>query len=72
VLPLGKLPNLSLSFFFFKILFIFWQRQTVREHKQGEWEREQQASRQAESPMRGLIPGRWDHDLSQRQTLNDW
>jgi len=22
-------------------------------------------------PMRGSIPGPWDHDLSRRQTLND-
>jgi len=42
----------------------------VREHKQGEWEREKQASCRAGSPMWDLIPGPWDHDLSRRQTLD--
>ena len=59
--------------FFLKILFI-WQRETQRgrEHKEGEREREKQASHRAGSPMRGSIPGPWAHDLSWRQRLNDW
>ncbi|XP_077925546.1 putative ATP-dependent RNA helicase DDX60 isoform X3 [Halichoerus grypus] len=47
------------------------ETQREREHKQGDWEREKQASRGARSPMWGSIPGLWDRDLSQRQTLND-
>ena len=63
-------------FLFFKIyLFIYLtERETQREseHKQGKWERENQASRWAGSLMWGSIPEPWDHDLSWRQTLNDW
>ena len=57
--------------FFFKILFICLTER-VREHKQGEQqrEREKQAPHWAKSPMRDSIPGPWNHDLSQRQTLN--
>ncbi|XP_064448631.1 uncharacterized protein LOC123844460 [Mirounga angustirostris] len=47
------------------------ETQREREHKQGKWEKEKQASRRAGSPMRGSIPGPWDHDLSRRQMLND-
>ncbi|XP_077916301.1 neuropilin and tolloid-like protein 1 isoform X3 [Halichoerus grypus] len=48
------------------------ERDTVRTRtQQGEWEMEKQASRRAGSPMRGSIPGPWDHDLSEKQTLND-
>ncbi|XP_073740989.1 promotilin isoform X1 [Callorhinus ursinus] len=47
------------------------ETQREREHKQGKWEREKQASRRAGSLMRGSIPGPWDHDLGRRQTLND-
>ena len=65
-------------------LYIFWiffkiciylkerERQQEREHKQGEWEREKQASRWAGSHMQGSIPERRDHDLSPRLMLNDW
>jgi len=43
----------------------------VREGTQaGGGEREKQASRRVESPIRGSIPGTRDHDQSQRQTLN--
>ncbi|XP_054368779.1 quinone oxidoreductase isoform X5 [Mirounga angustirostris] len=54
-----------------KTLFIYFNRekQREREHKQGEWEREKQASRGAGNPRRGSIPGCWAHDLSRRQTL---
>ena len=58
-----------------KTLFIYLterERQREREHKQGDWEREKQASRRAGSPMWGSIPGPGNHDLSQRQTLNNW
>ncbi|XP_073733643.1 LYR motif-containing protein 4 isoform X1 [Callorhinus ursinus] len=47
------------------------ETQREREHKQGQWEREKQASRGAGSPVQGSNPGPWDHDLSRRQTLND-
>ncbi|XP_064434347.1 coiled-coil domain-containing protein 62 isoform X8 [Mirounga angustirostris] len=47
------------------------EKQREQEHKQGEWEREKQTPCRAGSPMRDLIPGPWDHDLSRRQTLND-
>nr|XP_054367125.1 E3 ubiquitin-protein transferase RMND5B isoform X6 [Mirounga angustirostris] len=40
-----------------------------REHKQGERQAEGEAGSLL-SPMRDLIPGTWDHDLSRRQTLN--
>jgi len=57
---------LSLDFFFFKDFIYLTQRQREREHKQGEWEWEEQGAR-----CGAPIPGPWDHDLSQRQTLND-
>jgi len=50
------------NFSFFKRFFKIYLRE--REHKQGEREREKQASRRAGSPTQGPIPGRWDHDLS--------
>jgi len=56
-------------FFFFKLLFIYLTERE-REHKQGQEEREKQAPRCAESLTQGLIPGPWDHDLSQRQPLH--
>jgi len=45
--------------FFFKILFTYLteERDSEREHKQGEWEREKQASHGARSPMQSSIPG---------------
>jgi len=64
--PLNRPITIFLIFIY---LFIF---QRVGEHKQGEWEGEKQASRWAGSLMRGSIPGPWDHDLSRRQTFNDW
>ena len=36
----------------------------------GQREREKQALHQAGRPMQGSFPGPWDHDLSQKQTLN--
>ena len=43
---------------------------TQVEKEQREEEREKQSPCWAGSPMWGLIPGPWDHDLSQRQLLN--
>ena len=62
-----------LSFFSLRFYLFIWQRETQleREHKQGEREREKQASRWAGSPTWGSIPGPRDHDPSRRQMLND-
>ena len=60
------------SFFFkrFYLLFI-WQREIpVDRGRQRQRERGKQAPCRAESPMRDLIPGLWDHDLSRRQWPN--
>ena len=60
-----------LSFFFLKILFIFdRERECTSRGRSRQREREKQALRRAGSPMRGSIPGLWDHDPSRRQTLN--
>ena len=60
-------PRRPKRHFFKKRFYLFtWEI----EHKQGEWEREEQAPRWAGSPMWGSIPGPGDHDLSRRQTLN--
>uniref|UniRef100_M3Y4A3 Vomeronasal type-1 receptor n=1 Tax=Mustela putorius furo TaxID=9669 RepID=M3Y4A3_MUSPF len=67
-----KAPSsiLIFFFFFFKILFIYLtERDTARERTQREWESENQASHQAGSLMRALVPGPWDHDPSLRQRL---
>ena len=58
-------------YYLFIYLFVYlfmW----VREHEQGEWqrEREKQTPCWAGSPKWGSIPGPWDHDPSWRQTLN--
>uniref|UniRef100_M3YR50 Uncharacterized protein n=1 Tax=Mustela putorius furo TaxID=9669 RepID=M3YR50_MUSPF len=50
------------------------EREREREHKQAE-RRQAEAEREAGSlpskePIWDMIPGRWDHDLSQRQRLN--
>ena len=62
-----SLKNIKISLFK-KDLFIYlfiWERAQQKER-----EREKQTPRWAGSPMQGLIPGPWDHDLSQRQMLN--
>jgi len=41
----------------------------VREHNMGGGRAEGEG--EAGSPMRGSIPGPWDHDLSRRQMLKD-
>jgi len=38
--------------------------------RERQWEREKQVPHGAGSPMWGSVSGPWDHDLSQRQTLN--
>jgi len=60
---------MRLNIFFLR--FYLFDRDTVREGTQaggaGEAEAGFPLSRE---PMRGSIPGPWDHDLSRRQTLN--
>ncbi|XP_059274515.1 zinc finger protein 736-like [Mustela nigripes] len=49
------------------------ERASGSEHRQTEWkqsQREKQAPCGARSLMWDSIPGRWDHDLSRRQLLN--
>ena len=46
------------------------ERERESEHRQTEWQREKQAPCGARSPMWDSISGRWDHDLSRRQLLN--
>ena len=65
------------SLFFEYFIYLFdrhketereWEREST---SRGSWRQsEKQASCQVESPTRGSIPGPWDHDLSQMQTLN--
>ena len=79
-LPCLRSPiDRSTSFCFFLKDFICSldrkrERKSERENKQGEMQRERERSRLlAElswSPTGGSIPRPWDHDLSQRQTLN--
>ena len=52
--------------FFFKILYM---RESMREHEQGEGQKEKQAP-QSREPDLGLNPRPQDHDLSQRRTLH--
>ena len=67
-----KLILSKLDFFFLKMFFIYLTEK-VREHKQEQQrEREKQAPHWARCLIRGLIPGLWDHDLSQRQMPNNW
>ena len=57
------------TFFFKDFIYLFQrkrEREYMREHKQGERQREEQTPHSA---MWGSIPGPWDHDLSQTQTL---
>ena len=53
---------------FKNIIFIYLRERTGARGNGGE--KEKQAPHWAESPTWGSIPGLWDHDLSQRQTLN--
>ena len=55
----------------FLILYLFtWERLRAQAGGAAEREREKQAPCWAGSPMRGSIPGPWDHDLNWRKTLN--
>ena len=58
----------SCSNLFFKILFIYLQRDWVEEGAEGEGDREFQADPPLSTePEVGLIPQPWDHDLSKNQ-----
>ena len=64
----------QILFIFLRFYFFFDRvRDSKRQNtsRQGEWEREKQASCPAKSPMQGSIPGPWDSNLSQRQTFNN-
>ena len=63
---------LPLPFLFSQDFIYLFNRERAREHKQEEQQRERgkQASRWAGSPMKGSIPGPWNHDPSWRQTLS--
>ena len=65
---LTQLRIRSSSFYFYFILFTYLRK---IEHKQGGWQRvrEKQTSYGAGSLMWSLIPGPWDHDLSQIQMI---
>jgi len=56
-------------FYFFFKGFIYFEREKAQAGA-GAGQRERQASRWAGGPMRGSIPGRFDHDMSRRQPLN--
>jgi len=75
----GYLRVMRFFFFFLKILFIYlfdreqeWEREWERENasRGSKRQREKQAPHWARSPTWASISGPWDHDLSQRQTLN--
>ena len=58
------------KFFFFKFIYLFWESESELGGAEREGEKECQAgfALSAQSPMWGLNP--WDHDLSQRWSLN--
>jgi len=59
---------LQLFCFVFKDFIYMRERESKQEHKsKGEGEADSLLSK---DPTWDLIPGRWDHDLSQRQPLN--
>jgi len=58
--------HITRHFFKKNILFIYFGGG----HKQGEQETEKQAPHTLGSRMQGWIPGPWDYDPSQSQTLN--
>ena len=58
------------TLFFLKILFI-WERESKSgEERQSEMESRLPAQQRHPLPMKGSIPGPWDHDPSWGQTLN--
>ena len=64
----------NIHFFFLRFYLFIWQRerQSEREGTQAGGVGEEEAGSQQRSLMWGLIPGLWDHSLSQRQMLKDW
>ena len=69
---------LEIGFFFFLRFYLFVIEREARastgrqsgRQRQRQRQREKQAPCRARSPMWDSIPGRWDHDLSRRQLLN--
>ena len=60
--------NICIKNIFFKDFYFFiWERVRAREMTEGEGEADSLPSKEPDS---GSIPGPRDHDLSQRQTLN--
>ena len=71
----GRIKSLWVFFFFFKdFVYLFdRERYTARERTQAGGVGEGEAGfPQSREPDAGLDPRTWDHDLSRRQTLNDW
>jgi len=60
----------AFNFFFLKDFIYLFERENERQHEREEGQRERQTPRRAGSPMRDLIPGLQDHDLSRRQSLS--
>ena len=66
----SKVSCIVCGFLFKRFLFIYLaerERQQEREYKQGEWEREKQASHGPGVPRPASILEPWDHDLSRGQ-----
>ena len=62
---------INLHFYFFLFLFDREREREGTSRQSGrQKEREKQAPHWGGSLMQGSVPGLWDHDLSQRQTLN--
>ena len=57
------------SCFVFFLRFYLFEKESMN-GGEGQREKEEQTPRGAGIPMRDLILGPWDHDLSQSQTLN--
>ena len=67
--------NLPISFLFFKIVYLFERQSrasenTVEGRGRGKGRSRISTEQGAGSPVQDSIPGPWDHDLTQRQTLN--
>ena len=58
------------TFLFLKIFYFDTERESISRGNSRQSEREKQTPHQADSPTLGSIPGSQDHDLSQRQTVN--
>ena len=57
------------SIFFKDFIYLFDRQRSQVGREAGRERGGKQAPHGAEGPMRGSIPGPWDHDLSQRQRL---